>query len=54
MRNLTTLISTDDMRCVCCGSFAQIMDERHGPLCRECLGDLAEIEDFLDAIDTNE
>jgi len=49
--NLTTLISADNMRCTCCGRAAHVIDEQHGALCPECLDDLAEIEDFLNAID---
>jgi hypothetical protein len=51
MPNLTALISTDPDRCMCCGQAAEVMDEQHGALCRECLGDLIEIQDFLDAND---
>lgn len=49
MPNLTTLITTDNIPCTCCGCPACAMDEEHGPLCAECMDDLAEIEDFLEA-----
>ena len=52
MPNLTTLMSADNIPCGCCGECADVIDQQHGPLCRECLDDLAEIEDFLEATNT--
>jgi hypothetical protein len=51
MPALTALISTENIPCTCCGCPAEIGDEQHGPLCRECLQDLLAIQDYLDALE---
>jgi hypothetical protein len=51
MPALTAAIATDNLRCTCCGSAADVVDELHGALCRECLSDLIEIQEYLDALE---
>jgi len=49
MPRLSALVSTENVPCTCCGCAAEVTDDLHGPLCRECLQDLVAIQDYLDA-----
>jgi hypothetical protein len=51
MPTLTAAIATDNLRCTCCGSAADVVDEEHGALCQECLCQLIEIQEYLDAVE---
>ena len=51
MPTLTAVVSADHLPCTCCGCAAQVTDEDHGPLCRECLEELIAIQDYLDSIE---